>query len=46
MLKSGMLDRMIEDGYQPRLVFDDRTSVVNMWRERGLRAVQVAPGDF
>ena len=46
VLKSGMLDRMIEDGYQPQMVFDDRTSVINMWRERGLRAVQVAPGDF
>ena len=46
VLKSGMLDRMIADGYQPNMVFDDRTSVVEMWRERGLRAVQVAPGDF
>ena len=45
-LKSGMLDTMLEAGYNPTLVFDDRTSVVNMWRSRGLRAVQVAPGDF
>ena len=27
-------------------VLDDRKSVVDMWREKGLRAVQVAPGDF
>jgi len=27
-------------------VFDDRTKVVNMWRELGLACFQVAPGDF
>ena len=27
-------------------VFDDRTKVVNMWRENGLSCFQVAPGDF
>lgn len=27
-------------------VLDDRTQVVNMWRERGFRCLQVAPGDF
>ena len=45
-LKSDMLDKFRAEGWDPVLVFDDRTSVVNMWRERGLRAVQVAPGDF
>lgn len=45
-VKSKMLDKMRDDGWNPTLVFDDRTSVVNMWRERGLTAVQVAPGDF
>ena len=41
-----MLDKMKAEGWNPELVFDDRTSVVDMWREKGLRAVQVAPGDF
>ncbi len=27
-------------------VFDDRNSVVNMWRELGIPCFQVAPGDF
>jgi len=27
-------------------VFDDRTKVVNMWRDLGLTCFQVAPGDF
>ena len=40
-LKSGMLDTMLEAGYNPTLVFDDRTSVVDMWRSRGLRADQL-----
>jgi hypothetical protein len=45
-VKSDMLDKFREEGWNPELVFDDRTSVVDMWRSRGLRAVQVAPGDF
>lgn len=27
-------------------VFDDRSSVVTMWREHGVTCFQVAPGDF
>ena len=27
-------------------VFDDRASVVTMWREHGVTCFQVAPGDF
>lgn len=27
-------------------VFDDRSSVVTMWREQGVTCFQVAPGDF
>ena len=45
-VKSGMLDKFRKQGFNPELVFDDRSSVVDMWRQRGLRAVQVAPGDF
>jgi len=28
------------------MVFDDRNSVVEMWRSRGLNVIQVADGDF
>lgn len=31
---------------KPDLVFDDRASVVAMWRENGIVCAQVAPGDF
>lgn len=33
-------------GEQPRLAFDDRQQVVDMWRSRGVICCQVAPGDF
>lgn len=45
-LKQGWID----DGTIPKaqvvLVYDDRTSVVNMWRANGIPCFQVAPGDF
>jgi phosphoglycolate phosphatase-like HAD superfamily hydrolase len=31
---------------KPRLVFEDRASVVAMWRSNGIVCAQVAPGDF
>jgi FMN phosphatase YigB (HAD superfamily) len=31
---------------EPIMVFDDRDRVVKMWREEGVRCLQVAPGDF
>ena len=46
IVKREMLDRMRANGYDPKMVFDDRDAVVQMWRDAGLKAVQVAPGDF
>ena len=46
MVKSDLLDNMINDGYDPAIVFDDRDSVVEMWRSRGIRCLQVAEGKF
>ncbi len=31
---------------KPDLIFDDRASVVKMWREQGIVCCQVAPGNF
>jgi len=31
---------------KPSLVFEDRATVVAMWRENGIRCCQVAPGEF
>ena len=45
-VKSDLYDQIILDGYNPILVFEDRASVVEMWRNRGLRCLQCAPGNF
>lgn len=36
----------VAPGYSVRGVLDDRSQVVNMWREIGLPCFQVAPGEF
>ena len=46
IVKSEILDQMRADGYNPTVAIDDRQQVVDMWRARGLRCLQVAPGDF
>ena len=46
IVKSELLDQLLLDGYSPFMVFDDRDQVVDMWRKRGIRCCQVAPGDF
>lgn len=45
-IKSEILDKIIAEGYQPIMAFDDRNQVVDMWRSRGIPCAQVAPGDF
>ncbi len=37
---------LAEDGRKPDLVFEDRASMVAMWRSHGIVCAQVAPGDF
>ena len=46
VVKQKLLDQMHEDGLKPWLVLDDRSDVVNFWREAGLCCLQCAPGDF
>lgn len=47
IIKKEILDQIIaEYGEKPFMVFDDRNQVVDMWRENGIRCLQVAPGDF
>lgn len=46
IVKSEILDQMLLDGYNPTIAVDDRDQVVNMFRSRGLRVLQVAPGNF
>lgn len=36
----------LDEGRTPALVFEDRASMVAMWRSRAIVCCQVAPGDF
>ena len=45
IVKGEMFDQMLADGYEPTLVFDDRPSVIRMWRELGsLTVIDVGHG--
>lgn len=47
VLKKQWLDSMLIDDRQRLVaVFDDRSSVVKMWRDAGVACFQVAPGEF
>ena len=46
IVKEEMYRQMLWDGYDPKLVFDDRQQVVDMWRDKGIRVCQVAEGNF
>lgn len=41
VVKSAMLDKMLDAGYKPVMVFDDRPSVIDMWHGRGLKVMDV-----
>ena len=49
IVKAEMLERIRMDGYRPKMVFEDRPSVINMWHEQGLVVGDVrdpSKGDF
>ncbi len=43
IVKSELLQQILDDGYDPFLVVDDRPQVVAMWRSFGLVCLQCAP---
>lgn len=45
-IKREIFDNYIRDKYRVLFVLDDRNSVVKMWRDLGLKCLQVAEGDF
>lgn len=45
VIKSQILDGILADGYEVLFVVDDRQSVVDMWRERGLTCLQCRKSD-
>ena len=46
IIKLELLAQIREDSFEPIMAFDDRNSVVKMWREAGVPCAQVAEGDF
>ncbi len=46
IVKSEMLDTIYHDGFMPLLAIDDRQSVVDMWRSRGLICLQNEDGVY
>lgn len=45
VVKADILQRMIDDGYEPVLAVDDRPAVVAMWRSYGITTLQCAPDE-
>jgi hypothetical protein len=46
IVKKELYEKHIKDKYNILFVLDDRNRVVDMWREQGLKCLQVARGDF
>lgn len=46
IVKLQLYKKHIEPHYDIEYVLDDRNRVVKMWRENGLKCLQVAEGDF
>lgn len=46
IIKEEIFNEHIKDKYNVLLILDDRSSVVEKWRELGLVCFQVAPGNF
>jgi len=46
IIKKEIFYQILADGYEPIMAFDDRTQVVEMWRELGLPCAQVAKGNY
>lgn len=46
IVKKEIYEAHIKPRYNVRFVLDDRDRVVKMWREEGLKVLQVADGDF
>ena len=41
VFKKSILDMLIDSGYTPDLVFDDRPTVIDMWRKNGIPCCDV-----
>jgi len=46
IVKLELYEKYVKPKYEVRFVLDDRNRVVKMWRNNGLKCLQVAEGDF
>jgi hypothetical protein len=46
VVKEELLGKMKADGFDPKIAFEDRDQVVDMWRRNGLICCQVAKGAY
>jgi hypothetical protein len=46
VVKDEIYENHIKGRYNVLLIADDRQSVVDMWRSKGMKVAQVAYGDF
>lgn len=46
IVKAEIFDEFIKDFWKVNFVLDDRQRVVDMWRSKGLKTLQVDTGDF
>lgn len=46
IVKLELLDQIRADDFEPIMAFDDRNTVVKMWRDAGIPCAQVADGNF
>lgn len=46
VIKKEIYEKYIKRYYDVEVVLDDRSKVVKMWREQGLKCLQVQEGDF
>lgn len=44
IVKDELYQQMLADGYNPRIVFDDRKQVIDMWISKGLFVFDVSQG--
>lgn len=46
VVKQGIYNKYVKDNFDVLFVMEDRTRVVKMWREEGLKVFQVVEGDY
>ena len=46
IVKGELLEQARQDGFDPKLAFEDRIEDTKMWREKGLMCCQVAEGNY